>query len=125
MSGSNISSAICKSAPRSRHITMPAPHHSIFYRPDALPAAQLSELVCQVILCFICVRKSADLSPRKGGQWRYSLQEALQMQRDYMTCQKYEILHTKRLAMGDDFQGHSRSLQLLLLDRPYTSITSC
>ena len=31
---------ICKSAPRSRQITTPAPHHSVFYRPDALPAAQ-------------------------------------------------------------------------------------
>ena len=40
VSGSGISWAVCKSAPRSRQITMPAPHHSIFYRPDALPAAQ-------------------------------------------------------------------------------------
>ena len=32
--------AICKSAPRSRQVTMPVPHHSVFYRPDALPAAQ-------------------------------------------------------------------------------------
>jgi len=32
--------AICKSAPRSRQITMPAPHHSVFYGPDALPAAK-------------------------------------------------------------------------------------
>ena len=39
-SGSGISWAICKSAPRSRQITMPVPHHSVFYRPDALPAAQ-------------------------------------------------------------------------------------
>ena len=31
---------ICMSAPRSGQITMPAPHHSVFYRPDALPAAQ-------------------------------------------------------------------------------------
>jgi len=31
---------ICKSAPHCRQITMPAPHHSVFYRPDALPAAQ-------------------------------------------------------------------------------------
>ena len=31
---------ICKSAPRSRWITTPAPHRSLFYRPDALPAAQ-------------------------------------------------------------------------------------
>ena len=35
-----ISWTICKSAPRSRQITMPVPHHSVFYRPDALPAAQ-------------------------------------------------------------------------------------
>ena len=35
-----ISWAICKSAPRSRQITTPAPLRSVFYRPDALPAAQ-------------------------------------------------------------------------------------
>ena len=40
VSGSSISWTICKSAPRSRQITTPAPHHSVFYRPDALPAAQ-------------------------------------------------------------------------------------
>ena len=40
---SGISWAICKSAPRSREITTPATHHSrVFYRPDALPAAQSS-----------------------------------------------------------------------------------
>jgi len=37
---SGISWAICKSAPGSRQITMPALHQSVFYRPDALPAAQ-------------------------------------------------------------------------------------
>jgi len=31
---------ICKSAPHSIQITTPAPHHSVFYRPDALPATQ-------------------------------------------------------------------------------------
>ena len=40
VSGSGISWAICKSVPCSRQITTPAPHHSVFYRPDALPAAQ-------------------------------------------------------------------------------------
>ena len=40
VSGSGISWAICKFAPHSRQIAMPAPHHSVFYRPDALPAAQ-------------------------------------------------------------------------------------
>jgi len=40
VSGSGISWAVCKSAPRSRQITKPAPHHSDFYKPDALPATQ-------------------------------------------------------------------------------------
>jgi len=42
MGGSGISGTICKSfAPRSRQITMPVPHHSVFYRPDAfLPPNQ-------------------------------------------------------------------------------------
>ena len=38
---SGISWTICKqSAPHCRQITTPTPHHSIFYRPDALPDAQ-------------------------------------------------------------------------------------
>ena len=40
VSGSGISWAMFKSAPRSRQIATPAPHHSFFYRPDALPATQ-------------------------------------------------------------------------------------
>ena len=40
VSGSGISWAICKSAPQSRQITTPAPHHSVFYRPDALLVTQ-------------------------------------------------------------------------------------
>ena len=39
-SGSGISWAVCKSAPCCRQITMLAPHHWVFYRPGALPAAQ-------------------------------------------------------------------------------------
>jgi len=40
VSGSGFSWAICKSAPRSRQINTPAPHYSVFYRLDALPATQ-------------------------------------------------------------------------------------
>jgi len=40
VSGTGIRWAICKSAPRSSQITTPVPHHSVFYRPGALPAAQ-------------------------------------------------------------------------------------
>jgi len=40
VSGSGISWAVCKSAPRPRQITTPAPHRSVFYRPDAILATQ-------------------------------------------------------------------------------------
>ena len=40
MSGTGISWAVCKSASHSRQTTIPAPQHSVFYRPDALPATQ-------------------------------------------------------------------------------------
>ena len=42
VSGSDISWAICKSAPRSRQITMPAPHHTLFFtgRMPFLPTNQ-------------------------------------------------------------------------------------
>ena len=40
VSGSGIRWAKCNSALRSRQITTPEPHRSVFYRPDALPAAQ-------------------------------------------------------------------------------------
>jgi len=40
VSGSGISWAVCKSAPHSRQTTTPTPHHSVCYRPDAVPAAQ-------------------------------------------------------------------------------------
>jgi len=39
VSGSDICWAICKSAPHPRQ-PHPTSHHSVFYRPDALPAAQ-------------------------------------------------------------------------------------
>ena len=42
MNGSGVSWAICKSAPRSRQITMPVPHHSVFtgQMPFLLPNQQ-------------------------------------------------------------------------------------
>jgi len=40
VSGSGISWAVCKSVSHSRQITTPAPRRSVFYRPDAFPAAQ-------------------------------------------------------------------------------------
>jgi len=72
--------AICKSAPRSRQITMPAPHHSVFYRPDALPAAQPTAsmhwgsankrlITCQVLMLIsaISVASKATGNPDNPG----------------------------------------------------------
>ena len=70
VSGSGISWAICKSAPSFRQITMPAPHHSIFYRPDALPAAQPTVskhclLYSRLFSIGICFPSSFDLKVHK------------------------------------------------------------
>ena len=62
--GSGNSWVVWKSAPRSWQITMPAPHHLVFYRPDALPAAHqqrqrtegtaVSSWTCTCNKCFYC-----------------------------------------------------------------------
>jgi len=47
VSGSGISWAMCKSAPCSRHITMPAPHHSVFLQagcPTCRPTNSIKAL---------------------------------------------------------------------------------
>jgi len=58
--GSGISWVVCKSAPRSWQITMPASHHLVFYRPDALPAALKAQLCpaghARVINAFIVIQ---------------------------------------------------------------------
>ena len=45
MSGTGIIWAICKSASRSRQITMPAPHHSVFYSYKAKRHANRTDMV--------------------------------------------------------------------------------
>ena len=64
VSGSGIRWAMCKSAPRSRQITMPVPHRSVFYRPDALPAAQptaskhcaFNTMLYHMLFCYILLQ---------------------------------------------------------------------
>ena len=51
VSGSGISWAICKSAPRSRQITMPAPHYSVFLQagcPSCRPTNSVKALKAQL-----------------------------------------------------------------------------
>jgi len=52
MGGSDISWAVCKSAPRCRQITMPAPHHSVFTgRMPFLPPNQQRQSTEGKIFC--------------------------------------------------------------------------
>ena len=50
-----VSWAMWKSASHSRQITTPALHHSSFYRPDALPAAQPTASKQWTKWCAVCV----------------------------------------------------------------------
>ena len=54
VSASGISWATCKSASRSRQITTPVAHHSVFYRSDALPVWSGWNLArkCTFTVCF-------------------------------------------------------------------------
>jgi len=52
VNGSGISWAICKSATRPRQVPMPASNQSVFYRPDALPAAQPTASNTEGLLAF-------------------------------------------------------------------------
>ena len=85
VSGSGISWVICKSAPRSRQITTPAPHHSVFYRPDALSAAQptASKHWRQLLrACVVCILFCAVFSsPQHCNVLRRIHQEESQRQR--------------------------------------------
>ena len=56
MSGSGISWAICKSAPRSRQITTPAPHHSVFLQagcPSCRPTNSIKALKVEYTVLYI------------------------------------------------------------------------
>ena len=78
VSGSGISWAICKSAPRSRQITTPAPHHSVFTgRVPFLPPNQQRQStvgqICQTTNSLINStfdHNMASLSEsHQGNQW--------------------------------------------------------
>jgi len=59
---SGISWAICRSAPWPIHTTMQASHHSLFYRPDALPATQpTTSKQCFLPVCVIVQQYNQQL----------------------------------------------------------------
>ena len=62
MSSSGISWAVCKSAPRSRQITTPAPPHprSVFYRPDANSVKALKAYLLTPKTKKLCKQQSSN-----------------------------------------------------------------
>ena len=78
-SGSGISWAICKSAHRSRQITMPAPHHSVFYRPGALPATQptVSKHWRHFSLCSNCLNSIDSVTHDSEATFKWHLKTRL------------------------------------------------
>ena len=96
MSGSGISWAICKSAPCSRQIITPAPHRSVFYRPDALPVAQPTvskhwRHCCPVLLC--TGQQLSDISCLPGSQQQTCSSRFLLEQTRWTDTVPLEIWH--------------------------------
>jgi len=95
--GSSISWAICKSAPSSRQITMPAPHHSVFYRPDALPATQPASKhwrLCYHVkykinssVLYVILQKISHLSRRLTYALPFSCMVGLDQESDFLFAQ--------------------------------------
>ena len=54
VSGSGISWAICKSAPRSEQITSPAPHYSVFITARCYASAVLAMALCPSVCLSVC-----------------------------------------------------------------------
>ena len=65
VSGSCISWAVCKSAPRSRQITMPAPHHSVFL-PSGCPSCHRTNSV-------VALKAHAHMRMRYDTRWYFNV----------------------------------------------------
>jgi len=109
VSGSSISLAICKSAPRSRQITTPAPHHSVFLQagcPSCRPTNSFKALKAfsldQSALNF---RSSATQSQRRSLKFvtaaytpLYSLPRTVYESSCWTSKEAYETSHNVRCA---------------------------
>ena len=96
MSGNGISWAICKSAPRSRQITMPAPHHSVFFtgRTPFLPPNQQHQSTEGTQLQLI--NKEALLLRQKAEPWQWQRNDMINQSVCYAVQQRRtEEMHLK------------------------------
>ena len=75
MSDSGISWAMWKkSVPHPRQLTAPAPHHSVFYSPDALPVAQPTVLKhWRLLIAYITFSPHLSFDKHNWGLNRSSL----------------------------------------------------
>ena len=67
VSGSGITWAICKSAPRSRQITTPAPHHSVLYGPSLPPTNSVNALKADMCSRNLQIMTAAMFSTKHAG----------------------------------------------------------
>ena len=115
VSGSGIRWTICKTAPRSRQITTPAPYHSVFYRPDALPDAQPTAPkhwrptnLTVIIGGHTRHEESADhVSKATERILQEALWEGLRRRHDEQSLDDLAVVRGKRLSVG---QAHAAVL---------------
>ena len=87
VSGSGISWTICESAPRSRQITTPAPHHSSFFTgliPSLLPNQQHKSTEGNS-LTDCCWENQTPIKPYLHSQY-LNTKHIMQMQQCYLTA---------------------------------------
>ena len=104
MSGSSISWAICKSAPRSRLITVPAPHHSVFtgWMPF-LPANQQRQITSFQKVTVLAFKNKLEEKKRTNqrctrcGIRAYELAEKLTVSQ----CFRYDIPVEQKFVIHD------------------------
>ena len=126
MSGSGISWAICKSAPRSRQITMPAPHHCVFLQarcPFCHPTNSVKTLKAQstVIMYKPAPKQSTCCTSQvsvRGEPARQDLSSTPVI--DYHSCHLKFSIHYKNPASSVSQVNFSRHCQLSYLLRHCT-----
>ena len=113
VSGIVISWAICKFAPRCIQITMPAPHHSDFYRPDAFLLPSQQRVLESSVLFFS--RPRSEGWPHHGRP--FSVYRLLHGE----SCPRLDVIHPGRAWFCSPACTWRRSLHYLFLN-PETTI---
>ena len=96
VSGSGISWAVCKSAPRSRQTTMPAPHYSVFTGPSCRRTNSVKALKFSItVKSKACIKPSflrVTVHPRRCFTMLLFLVAAASIQRGKINISKYIYL---------------------------------